>query len=407
MLNQLRRYSHAYIVTHLATWTQDGKYWMLFPFAECNLREFMAHKSYHASKKVWVLQQFCGLASAVKFIYDMNDYSVPDDSYLRQQNLQPPSPAVSGMQKSGWHHDIKLDNILYFSDTDPPRKTLRISDWGAGKVHTYRSRSVNTKSENGTPTYEAPEFQEEGASSRPYDVWSLGCVFLELLVWVALGGHGVEEFADRRNGKRYPGQMHTDDAFYERSESGLSVLRLGVIRQIQELKEIFSTEQLYPFRSVLDVVEKMFAVKKNERIGPGAVSGALHNIHRQAEVDIIPMNTDFTESGASSPVMPRLSIEVTSRRNSESMLLHSPTTSYHSSDMSFLTTTSPVEITSSPRSYRAQRSRNNSINSELTPSMASRSRNNSNASSSVGIGNRSVSIDPSNPDAPGSSNDGR
>ena len=409
MLNQLRRYSHGYIVTHLATWTQDGKYWMLLPLAECNLREFMAHKNYCVSKKLWVLQQLCGLASAVKFIHNMYDSSGPDNPDSRQQNLQPPSPAVSGMQKSGWHHDIKLDNILYFVDTDSQCNTLRISDWGAGKVHTYRSRSINTKSLNGTPTYEAPEYQEEGARSRPYDVWSLGCVFLELLVWVASNWHGVKKFVDQRDGgKRDPGQGHTDDAFYKRTESGHFELRYGVICQIQKLKETFSTkEELYPFRSVLDVVEKMLIIKRDQRIWACDVSDTLHNIHRQAEVDNHPINTDFSESGASSPVMPRLSTEVHGRRTPESTLLESPGTSNYVSNMGFLTTTSPVEMTSSPRSYRGQRSRNNSINSELTPSMASRSRNNSNASSSGGIRNRSVSRDPSNPGAPGSSNDGR
>ena len=397
MLNQLRRYSHAYIVTHLATWTQDRKYWMLFPFAECNLREFMAQEDYAASRKLWLLQQFCGLASAVKFIQNMYDVSVPDNPDLRQQNLQPPSPAVSGMQKSGWHHDIKLDNILYFFDTDPRRETLRISDWGAGKVHTYRSASINTKSPNGTPTYEAPEYQEEGARSRPYDVWSLGCVFLELLVWVASGGHGVQKFADRRaGGKTDPRHLHTDDAFYKRVESGRFALRKGVIDQIQDLKEPFSTKELDPFRSVLEVVERMLIINKDDRIRANIVSDALHNIHRQAEIDINPIIINFPESRASSPIIPRLSSTLGSE---------SPATSNY--NLGLLTTTSPVEMTSSPRSHRGPHSRNNSINSELTPSMASRSRNNSNASSGVGIRYRSVSIGTSDPGVRGSSNDGK
>lgn len=191
ILNELRKYRHDHIVTHLATWTQDEMYCMLFPYAQCNLSEWMQQNDPQMDSTghlLWLLEQFKGLGSALKQIHDLS----VDDS-VSKPLLQPPSPTAQRDHKSGWHHDLKPENILFFYESNPPRGSFRIADWGSGKVNTYRSGSIGTETPTGTLTYEPPEIMLEGKTSRPYDVWSLGCVFLELLVW-ALSGSGSEMF---------------------------------------------------------------------------------------------------------------------------------------------------------------------------------------------------------------------
>ena len=370
----------------------------------------MALKPFRPAKKLWLLEQLDGLASALKQIHYLSDPPNPYVSNLRQQNLQPPSPAVSGMQKAGWHHDIKLANILYFRDTDPPRGTLRISDWGSGKVHTFRSGSVNTRSPNGTLSYEPPEVLEIGATSRPYDVWSLGCVFLELLVWVAWGCDGVQEFSTRRFGKRDPRSGVADDAFFQRSETGNScILRESVHKHLKDLNEKFSTREQKPFQEILQsVVVPMLEIRSRERILARDVSDIVHNIFRNTQVEIDSTGTDHgLEPRGSTPHLPRLSYEPQGHRASDTIILQSPATSNAGYNVGFLTR-SPSEMSStSPRSYRSFHGRNNSNTSELTPTMASRSRNNSNASSTVSARNRGGSADPLNPDAHGSKDNER
>lgn len=48
---------------------------------------------------------------------------------------------------------------------------------------TSRDSIYNRKASTGDPIYSAPEYVVEGRVSRPKDIWSLGCIFLEVLIW--------------------------------------------------------------------------------------------------------------------------------------------------------------------------------------------------------------------------------
>lgn len=128
---------------------------------------------------MWLLKQLRGLAEALKDIHNLSSIGSSLPTPSPGPNLVAPQPQ---MRKSGWHHDLKPENILLYKSLGHERGTFQVSDFGSGKIHTYRSGSVNTRSPIGTLTYEPPEAKLEGATSRPYDVWSLGCVFLELLI---------------------------------------------------------------------------------------------------------------------------------------------------------------------------------------------------------------------------------
>lgn len=53
-----------------------------------------------------------------------------------------------------------------------------------------------TTTKQGTPLYEAPETKTNSKEprSRQYDIWSMGCVFLELIVWLLYGYKELEKF---------------------------------------------------------------------------------------------------------------------------------------------------------------------------------------------------------------------
>jgi serine/threonine protein kinase len=56
-------------------------------------------------------------------------------------------------------------------------------------------------------------------TSRPYDLWSLGCVYLELLVWYLEGFDKLTEFRDTRERQVRPGGA-CDEGFYYTTDSG-------------------------------------------------------------------------------------------------------------------------------------------------------------------------------------------
>ena len=110
---------------------------MLFPYAEFNLLEFMQQNSFDAQdfdEVLWILEQIHGLASALRHIDALSD---GEETPLKSSSLGTES-AEKIERRASWHHDIKPENILVFISTDPPGRMFKISDWGAGKVITYR-----------------------------------------------------------------------------------------------------------------------------------------------------------------------------------------------------------------------------------------------------------------------------
>ncbi len=234
---------------------------MLFPYAQCNLREYMEKNRFNKKDALWLLDQFHGMAGAVKRIHDLSEVETP----ISKSTLSTPT---AGERRTAYHHDLKPENILFFSDGSSSRGTFRISYWGSGKVNTYRHSSYHTKSPIGTLTYEPPEYTYDGKTSRPYDIWSLGCVFLELLIWAVLGSPTVETFSEQRDDKRNANSgtdSMKDDAFWQKAGNEY-VLRDIVVAQLGRLDEALVEPNAPPFKEVVGYIRRMLKIKTNERI---------------------------------------------------------------------------------------------------------------------------------------------
>ena len=262
---------------------------MLFPYAECNLSQYMESTPFGTPTKeriLWLLRQFRGLAQALKDIHNISvAVTSPSGSSLGPQHV--------GMRKAGYHHDLKPENILSFPTPNSTYGTFKVADFGSGKINTYRSGSVNTRSPTGTLTYEPPEAKMEGRTSRPYDLWSLGCVFLELLIWAASGYQAVTDFENDRLARRCPNSptdFTEDDGFWQMDEDGSVTLRTPVHTCIQRLREDFLRENVpwqrrQSFQAVLELVIRMLEPDRQKRIDALQVWNTLDNIYKQMRVD--------------------------------------------------------------------------------------------------------------------------
>lgn len=303
-LTELRKFSFEHIVVHRATWTQNQKYYMLFPYAECNLREYMEQQQFGACTKkniLWLLGQFRNLADALRNIHNLTD-----------AEQLPPSPNLASpnqeLRKSAWHHDVKPQNILFFRGIG-----FKIADFGCSKVHTLRSGSAKTKSPNGTVTYEPLQAQFEGVISRPYDIWSLGCVFLELLLWAVLGFRSVETFMTERKGRSCPDSptnVLVDDAFWQ-MKAGSPVLRLAVEDRLQLLKGTVLKQEGQPFKEVVELIPRMLDPKPQNRIVALNLWNTLDKIYKQKMVDLFVIHDDSLPKPADPDqnALPRLSLQ--------------------------------------------------------------------------------------------------
>ncbi|KAK3374515.1 kinase-like domain-containing protein [Lasiosphaeria ovina] len=180
--------------------TREGsvKYSFLFPWAECDLREHWEKSGVKGAAEIlWVSEQCYGLADALSFIHD---------------------PGLLNDNKNaiyGRHGDIKPENILWFRNDRG--QMLAFSDMGLAEVHKDSSRS-NIPGEGipHTPTYRPPECDiagEEGYISRSFDIWTLGCVFLEFVVWILKGPKGIAGFREARL-TEYAGPFYRTSLFF-------------------------------------------------------------------------------------------------------------------------------------------------------------------------------------------------
>ena len=138
------------------------------------------------------------------------------------------------------HGDLKPDNILVFR-----RKTLamdafqwhlRIADFGLARVFEHGTQSrKHTMMMSGAQRYEPPEANRDHPDSdkprsRQYDIWSLGCIFLELIIWKCFERKGLKEFNERLGDRRV-------EKFWKRDSTGTYVVHPVVEDWIRKTRD--------------------------------------------------------------------------------------------------------------------------------------------------------------------------
>ncbi|KAI1176228.1 kinase-like domain-containing protein [Nemania sp. FL0916] len=181
-----RRQEH--LISLLLTFKHGARRYFLFEWADSNLWDFWA-KYYKGSRDavvspMWMAEQCLGLATAVKQIHGLTTW---------QKLNEPPD---TDEKVWGRHGDIKPHNILAFSSDKTKDYRLVLSDLGLTRYHSSvtRSRVSPTSLDGFTGLYRPPD---ELICSK-YDIWSLGCVFLEFCTWWLKGFRSVQDFESER-----------------------------------------------------------------------------------------------------------------------------------------------------------------------------------------------------------------
>ncbi|KAI1639204.1 kinase-like domain-containing protein [Biscogniauxia mediterranea] len=209
-LNQLRRFNgqvNPHIVTLLASYTHRGQNCFIFPWADCSLSTFWEEN--YPTREVqfvrWLASQLLGISRAVLTIHEPNHLEVVD------------SPLY------GRHGDLKPDNILCYATTDCIYQRFVIADFGLSSIHREASRTyVPDPQKPRTPGYRPPEsdgYIKDGEISRNYDIWTLGCLFMEMLIWYLGGNDWVEKFRDDRTSPYIVGNIHVFYDIYAKPEN--------------------------------------------------------------------------------------------------------------------------------------------------------------------------------------------
>jgi serine/threonine protein kinase len=185
-LNQLRELNHPNLIRHIAAITRGDKHFLMFYWAQGgNLRDFWRRdKTPNVTPELVrdVLQQLRGMAEALQKLHEFRG-----EGHFR-------------------HGDIKPENILAFPSPAPSQTGIfKISDLGSAQYHAIatRLRERTPGKSFATMLYQAPEAvtKKQAALTRLYDIWSMGCVTLEFMVWLLYGYHELEAFTQSLRGK--------------------------------------------------------------------------------------------------------------------------------------------------------------------------------------------------------------
>ena len=145
----------------------------MLPIAECNLAEYY-DRIPDDPRKLDILRKFYGcLASALQ--------------YLHKTSIR--------------HRDIKPENILVKNDC------VYLTDFGIALDWELLGRSTTTEDVGKTWVYCAPEVAQPEKKNMSSDIWSLGCVFLEMTT--VLKGRSITEMQE------YFKEFHGNYRFYQ------------------------------------------------------------------------------------------------------------------------------------------------------------------------------------------------
>jgi serine/threonine protein kinase len=249
------RNQHPNILPLLHSHTHGSHYNMIFPFADCNLREFYQREPSPptAEHRFHFVEQISRLVPALAAIHRTD------------MDMDSPGPRLVG-----YHRDLKPDNILVFEKAHK----FVISDLGLAEFKPYKDHQENSGVPwlFGVSSYRAPECSDKGRMvGRGGDIWSLGCILAEAITWCVLGKNGVKEFSNARSTVLDMGDhgKYPQDWFFQKLtlSNGREAMQLKpqVRNWFEKLRQASDNDLL--ICDVLKIIESM--LKENPRGAKG------------------------------------------------------------------------------------------------------------------------------------------
>lgn len=231
--------SRKHLVKLLTTFQHQNQYHLIFRWAEGgNLadlwKKHVREPKLDYGRICWFAEQCYGLAHGLDGIHDtkLSQKEVED---IQGSPMSTPSIKSSyqtqyltvkqdGLHANelrdgdcGRHGDIKPENMLWFSQDSNQygHGELKISDFGLTTFHSMLTTKVSPRGIAVTHTYMAPEYDLNEDLSRPFDIWSLGCTYLEFITWIILGADGLDQFFEFRLQETGTNKNFVCDTFYK------------------------------------------------------------------------------------------------------------------------------------------------------------------------------------------------
>lgn len=249
---------HPNIVPLLASYRYGSQYSFLFPRADCDLYMYFEQTNHPQTDQdtLNLFERISKLASALGEIHNCEIVLETDGRRIDFSQI-------------GYHRDLKPKNILKMGEV------FMISDFGLARFKDNKSSSKTTWGW-GFSTYSAPECKRGADVNRLADIWSLGCIFSEVVTFAVLGMDGIHEYSRRRTQPLDLNHHVTVDLFYEhgtdkvdtvlewfehlRTESCRSPIIIKVLQLVEEMLGPVSTRP-----RAVEVMSKFSHILSQER----------------------------------------------------------------------------------------------------------------------------------------------
>ncbi|KAF1832271.1 hypothetical protein BDW02DRAFT_632158 [Decorospora gaudefroyi] len=330
--------SHKHIVSLLATYEQFRKFHLIFYRAEGDLFTYWKTLEtepvldYH--NVTWVAEQCAGVAEALLKLHrhltsTKHLAKLEDEGFLRDtrrvdrvknntnrhvriidpvqssDSLDPPASPMMPDQSLprscpsthdgehtdaktyGRHGDVNPGNILWYNDNDSDsdadsgalKGTLKLADFGQAEINSLLSKTKQRSVAN-TLTYRPPECDLQPRVVRQsYDIWCLGCVYLEFITWVLGGKELLAKFCRMRLMRDVFQNNKPTDTFFQvvrEQETPKVMIKKSVTDFIDELHQHPScTDYLHDFLNFIQ--NNMLVIDSADRASCEEVWRALNN----------------------------------------------------------------------------------------------------------------------------------
>lgn len=177
----LKKLSHPHIIKLLGTYTHGPFLGLLLsPVAVCDLATFMEDVDNLLQEKV---MESTDPSSMLHRLNQLDIDTTLDIDAIQfkavkrlKQKIGCTSSAIAYLHLNHIRHkDIKPSNMLISADG------LWLTDFGTSTDFSTFGESITQNGERGTPKYFAPEVAEYKPNGRSSDIFSLGCVFFEMV----------------------------------------------------------------------------------------------------------------------------------------------------------------------------------------------------------------------------------
>lgn len=221
---------HSRIVRVIAAFKHRRRYHLVFPWADdgslldlwknytpIHIKSCKNSRPATWCSEAWLVRECMGIAEALAATHDP-----ANDDHSRSL------PQI--------HADVKPENILCFSsdNTGPNSITLKLADFGEA-IQVTQDPDVQRKKLPHIQSNRPPEYKPFGRPGFKYDIWCLGCLYLEFITWFLVGWEGLEAFKDNRENEGddpsiagADGAIELEDTFFKRvKKSRIPKVKVG------------------------------------------------------------------------------------------------------------------------------------------------------------------------------------